>query len=103
MRANERTDERVAQYFSLYFSLLSTIVTCLSFFTPPLFCPQPVRKYNKGSVLCFLPGLPEIESFNDDLATSQSEECQFQLIQLHSTVSLARQETIFKKPDKGIR
>ena len=34
MRANERTDERVAQYFSLYSWLLSTIVPLP--FEPPL-------------------------------------------------------------------
>ena len=30
MRANERTDERVAHYYSLYSWLLSTIVECIN-------------------------------------------------------------------------
>ena len=61
------------------------------------------RRRDKGSVLCFLPGLPEIESLNDELAASQTEECQFQLIQLHSKITLHRQEVIFRRPKKGMR
>ena len=64
---------------------------------------QAGARYHKGSVLCFLPGLPEMEVFNDDLSLCQTEDSQFQLIQLHSSVSLQRQEVIFKRPEKGMR
>ena len=66
---------------------------------------QTGRKYTKGSVLCFLPGLPEIESFNDELEKNQSQnsEPKFRLIQLHSSISLSKQGDVFKKAERGIR
>ena len=46
VRANERTDERVAQYYSLYSWLLSTIVKWHSYIFPIVFCSNSFQKYH---------------------------------------------------------
>ena len=46
VRANERTDKRVAQYYSLYSWLLSTIVKWHSYIFPMVFCSNSFQKYH---------------------------------------------------------
>ncbi|XP_053657459.1 ATP-dependent RNA helicase TDRD9 isoform X1 [Cherax quadricarinatus] len=57
---------------------------------------------NRGAVLAFLPGLPEIENYMNFLS-SESSRFRWLLFPLHSTITQEEQQSVFTMPPSGFR